>query len=132
MSEVEYAAQKARKSVNRAALVCRGKRPFFDWLVTVNEFCAKKTFEEFCEDDYQVYLVEKQCGPERIDLDRIISDYWPIIVEMESWSHTSDDDTLAPVSDQKTFTEWFEIELHTSVTDLIGTPIISSPAPIDW
>lgn len=110
--------------INRAAVLVRLKKPFINWINTVDPYDTRSsvTLEE-ANEDRTVYLIddaEAEHVEEWIDLN-----FMQLFeCELEDWYQ---DETLWPQNiDKNLFDAWCEIECHTVVVDTVGGEISES------
>ena len=103
--------------INRSLIVIRPKQPFLDWLHSILDEDKIIDLEDI-NDDATAYLV-----PEVLSQDEeagIIEWCADFVFEHELWSWYTDE-ALWPVGrDAAMFREWFDVEFHSVVNDLVG------------
>src|SRR3990167_5070243 len=104
--------------LNRAALIIRPKQPFLDWAASLDDsgLVPDVTGEQ------PVYLIpEFESDDEGQEVLRQV--YAEIFErELDGW-HT-DPSAWPQKRDFKTFRQWFSVELHSVVEDLMGDALI--------
>ena len=109
------------KEIDRSILTVRAKQPFLDWLHSlpdpdpvgytldeVNRDQSAYLLPEYEDDNQMEYLLEK---------------YFKQIFEEQLNGWWLDADAWPPRRDLKTFKEWFDVEFHSIVFDLVDKPI---------
>jgi len=104
--------------INRAALIVRPKAPYIDWAKSL------QTSGELPSPDGEqtVYLI-----PEFEDLDDltvILADVYEEIFEKELFGWNTDESTWPTERTMEEFLNWFKIEVHTMIDDLVGDEFI--------
>ena len=105
--------------INRALIIVRPKQPFFEWAQTVAYEEGLKL--EDVREDPTAYLI-----PEPWDKDEqaeILTWCYERVFEAELESWYTDEDAWPQHRDLKMFLEWFEVEFHNMVFDLLDEPI---------
>ena len=110
--------------INRAAVILKYKLPAVHWINEVDPY--EESSEISLEDanhDRSVYLISDHDAENDVALQKwILLNYETLFeVELEGW-YT--DETLWPSKRSlMLFNEWFDVECHTVVEDIVGTPI---------
>ncbi len=106
--------------INRSLVVVKPKEPFLKWAQSLEEPDSEWTLEEFAE-DASAYLIPElwEPGDEREMLKLI---YEALFVEqLRDWY--TDEASWPQERSLEMFLEWFEVEFHSLVFDLVGEPI---------
>lgn len=101
--------------VNRAVLVVKPKRPFLDWLRETEDPPAEATLE-FLRKDCNAYLIPVVESDE--DERRVIRRYHKRLFENELTGWLTNKSQWPKRRGLETFLTWFEVEIHSVVTDL--------------
>ena len=105
--------------INRSAIIVKLKQPYIDW---TNSLDASDVYSsEQINKENHIYLIEEYESDKELEI--IIMDFYSEIfkIELSSWVT---DETLWPVNrDYKTFKQWFDIEPHSTVFDMIDEDI---------
>ena len=101
--------------INRCAVTVRAKQPFMDWLTALPD--PVKPTLELVNQDPSVYLL-----PEVDDLSEqedLLAEFYDLIFEEElvGWWRVEDD--WPQVRTLGLFMEWFDIEFHSMILDLV-------------
>ena len=105
--------------IDRSLIVVRPKQPFLDWVQSV-DYAEGLTLEQV-RDDASAYLIpELWNDDERPD---ILEWCYEDVFEAELGSWYTDPAVWPPNRDLKIFLEWFDIEFHSGVCDLVDDPI---------
>ncbi len=106
--------------LNRSVAILKPKQPFFDWFKSLPD-PTNLTPEECCE-DATVYLIPDFEDDE--ERESIVKEFYGALfkeVLLGWWTHPKDwpqERTL------EVFHEWFTLELHSLVIDLVSGPVI--------
>ena len=103
--------------VNRCLIIVKPKQPFLDWLRSVEPDDKDLQFEDINE-DLTAYLVPEV---ETLDEQEEIIDWCAeFVFERELWSWYTDEDLWPVGRNAPMFREWFDIEFHSLVDDVVG------------
>lgn len=106
--------------LNRCLLTIKAKEPFLNWVNSLPD-SDKVTIEELNEDT-AVYLVPEYEDDDQRD--RILKKVYKDIFEEQLESWWIDEKYYPAKRDLKTFKQWFHVEFHSMITDLVGTDFI--------
>lgn len=108
--------------INRCAVVVRAKRPFLEWLKNLPDpIDSKKNLSDINREPHVYLLPEYEINDEKALL---LAYFYDTIFETElgGWWTNMDDwprnRTLAM------FKDWFSVEFHTIVEDLLDAPLL--------
>ena len=105
--------------LNRVAVIVKPKKPFFDWLQALPDPCD--VTPEEADDDSTVYLFpEYEDDKERL---KLLKKFYVLIFEQELsgwWIVESD---WPNERSYTIFTEWFDVQFHSVVHDLVDAPL---------
>jgi hypothetical protein len=102
--------------INRSLIVVKPKQPFLDWIRSVD---PDQTLDlKDISDDPTAYLIP-ECGTDE-EREQIIDWCADFLFEQELWSWYTDEDLWPVRRDAQTFREWFEVEFHSLVFDVVG------------
>lgn len=107
--------------INRSAVTVRGKAPFLAWLRGLPDpVDADLTLDEI-NNERTVYLLPDVADAD--DSSVVLSEYYDLIFEseLEGW-WTKESDWPAN-RDFELFGEWFDVEQHSIVEDLVDAPL---------
>lgn len=104
--------------INRSAVLIRPKQPYIDWASTLDD---SEVVPEI-DGEKTIYLIPEYDSPEQGWI--ILRKYYEDIFENEllGW-HTYEPEWPQDRS-YKMFKEWFDIEFHSTIEDLVGGSII--------
>ena len=103
--------------VKRSAITIKGKKPFKDWLVSID--AENDMLDLMNEPD--VYLLPYFDDPEELEI-WMSKNFDPIFVDqMNNWY--IDEKLWSQKRTYKTFKEWFDFSLYTSIWDTLDKPI---------
>jgi len=106
------------RTINRAALILKPRQPFFEW---VNSHSLSKLEPGRPTYDFSIYLVE-EAG---IDIDprAAVAQHYKRLFELELADALQDRAHWPTIRDLNTFSNWFDVEMHSMVVDLLTKPI---------
>lgn len=108
------------KTVNRAAIVVQPKKPFVDWVNSVDGEHSKVSLDEIC-DDYSCYLIPEVLS-RREQKEYLEQNYVGIFFNEASCWH-ADRSAWPSQPSFRTFLEWFTVSFHSAVFDTAGQPL---------
>jgi len=108
------------KKVNRSVIVVRAKEPFLQWLNSLPN-PGKFTLDELNQDSTTFLLPEYENDSE---MEKLLERYYPFIFEEELDGWWRDPDSWPSKRNMKTFKDWFDIEFHCMVFDLVDKPLM--------
>ncbi|CUA82655.1 MULTISPECIES: hypothetical protein [Gulbenkiania] len=114
--------------VDRCVAVIKPREPFVAWLNAVPGNDAELSLESLRADCTVILLPEFTDPEEGV---ACIDDLYDKLFRMElaSWY---DDESLWPADRSlKTFWEWFDVEIHSTVIDSVDADLTNSPAGFD-
>ncbi len=104
--------------LNRAALIVRPKQPFLDWAAGLDD----SGLVPDVEGEKTVYLIpEFESDEEGL---RVLKRVYAEIFERELDGWHTDPSAWPQKRDFKTFQQWFSIELHSVVEDVVDDALI--------
>jgi len=106
--------------INRSILIVKAKQPFQLWLQSLPD-PADLTLQQINRDNAAYLLPEYDDDGDR---GKLLRRYFGLIFEeqLASWWR---DETDWPVKrDLMTFTQWFDVEFHSVVLDLVDKPLL--------
>lgn len=104
------------RQLKRTAIIVKPKAPYIQWANSLDDD-GVKLGEDF-EPEHMVYLIEDM-GDYLVDIEAMIEPYYEFIFEEElnAWHRRESD---WPVNrDLSTFLEWFDVEYHSMIIDLV-------------
>jgi len=107
-------------ALNRAALIVKPKKAYIDWANSLGDGGPKLDLDE-PPPEYTIYLVE-ELGQD-IDPRPALRMHCSSIFDQELAGWHTDPNAFPPKRDLETFSEWFDVELHSLVVDLAGSPL---------
>jgi len=103
--------------VNRCLIIVKPKQSFLNWLRSVEPDDKDLQFEDINK-DVTAYLVPEV---ETLDEQEEIIDWCAeFVFERELWSWYTDEDLWPVGRNAAMFREWFDIEFHSLVDDVVG------------
>ena len=104
------------QSVNRTAVVIKPKQPFVDWLNSIPDEDISFTLEQVSEDNITFLIPEYDSSEESL---AYIKKTYSEIFEFELFGWYTTEELWPEKRSWKMFQEWFEIEIHSEVFDLV-------------
>jgi len=106
--------------LNRSIIIIKAKEPFLSWLSSLPEPENNISLDEINFDSSVYLLPEYEMDDERED---ILADYYDIIFEDQLADWWTDSAIWPKTRDLSTFKEWFNIEFHSLILDLVDLPL---------
>jgi len=104
--------------INRSALLVAPRAPFLNWAERYGDGVPYPIGEERTVYLLPSYALETEVG-------EIVEHYYDIIFESELESWMLDDSTWPKERTYAVFREWFDVEVHSVVLDLVaGEPLV--------
>ena len=112
--------------INRSLAIIKPKQQFLDWLMTCIDPVPEITLEELRRDATALLIPE--CDDEESALQFVYSNFSELFErELEDWVV---DEGLWPAGRTlKLFKEWFDIEVHSMVTDMVEDDFANMQSP---
>ena len=110
--------------VNRSAIIVKPKQPYIDWANHFDAGGPTLTLEKGRRDP-SVFLadhLEDEPEPEKI-----LKKYYKTIFEDQLSAWTTTEETWPRNRDQRTFLEWFDVDICTMVMDLYKDALEQEP-----
>ena len=107
-------------TVNRSLLIVRAKKPFLGWLKSLPD-PANVTMSEVNEDNTVYPLPDFENDKEQ---DEILSHVFGLIFEEQLMGWSQDDRDWPSDRSFAVFKEWFDVEFHSLVLDLVDEPLM--------
>jgi hypothetical protein len=102
--------------INRSLVVVKPKQPFLEWLNSLEEDDVDLTLEELQYDSSTYLVPEFETDDEQME---ILEWCYSYIFENELMAWYTYEPEWPDNRDLKKFLEWFEVEFHSNVTDLV-------------
>ena len=102
--------------INRGLMVVKPKQPFLDWIRSVDEAPGNLQLKDL-QDDCSTYLVPEFDTPN--DLRAVIAWCWDVVFDQELYSWFTDENLWPIDRTEEMFRDWFDIEFHSLVFDLV-------------
>ncbi|MEP7359047.1 MAG: hypothetical protein ABI847_17485 [Anaerolineales bacterium] len=109
-------------SLNRAAAIIRPKQPLLDWLRSQPDWDFDLTLEEMRADEALVLLV-----PDYGTLDEArdyVARNFELVFSLELNGWYTDPNLWPASRTAAMFLEWFEVELHSQIADIVREPLM--------
>ena len=106
--------------LNRSIIIIKAKEPFLSWLSSLPEPENNISLDEINFDNSVYLLPEYEMDDER---EEILADYYDIIFEDQLAAWWTDSAIWPKTRDLSTFKEWFDIEFHSLISDLVNLPL---------
>ena len=108
--------------INRTAVTVRAKQPFLDWLRQLPDPVGPEITLDGVNRDGTVYLLpEYDHDDERKDL---LTHFHDMIFESQLEAWWTEDSDWPLVRSLEVFKEWFTVEFHSIIEDLVDGPIL--------
>lgn len=111
--------------VDRSAAVLKPRQPFLDWLNKLPGNDIVLTLDEIRADCTVVMIPEVEEAEDGIAYIDEVADK---LFEMELASWVSDQELWPEKRNLKLFWEWFDVEIHLGVMDMVSDEIHNTPA----
>ena len=112
--------EKARTMINRSLLIVRAKQRFLDWLNSLPDPAITALDE--VNSDSTVYLVQDfESDDER---EKVLAHCYDLILEDQLSGWWTDKRDWPEIRDLETFKEWFDVESHSVVRDLLNESLV--------
>lgn len=105
-------------TINRAVLMVVPKKPFYDWLQSID---PEESYPMDSVLEYNSYLLEDTIMAN--EPKKVLNKHWKWIFENELFGHYIYEEMWPPKRTWKMFTEWFDLKFSTIVLDLIEKPL---------
>lgn len=102
--------------LNRSAITIKAKQPFIHWILSLPE--SEHITQEDIDEDRTVYLLPDITTDDYQEV--LIQEFYQRIFEEQLSDWHTDEQGWPPNRDVKMFKQWFEIEFHSIVLDLVG------------
>jgi len=106
--------------VNRSVFVVRAKEPFLQWLNSLPD-PGDFNLDEVNRDSTAYLLPEFEDDD---DMEKLLENYYSFIFEEQLDGWWRDPDSWPSKRDLNTFKEWFDVEFHCMVFDLVDKPLM--------
>jgi hypothetical protein len=111
-------------SINRCVVIVKAKEPFLRWVKGLPDPSESVTLESLREDTSAYLLPEYADDRER---DEILREFYEMIFDEELFGWWTDEQAHPSERTLQMFHEWFEIEFHSMVVDVLEDEIESEP-----
>ena len=106
--------------INRSILIVKAKQPFRQWLQSLPD-PANYTLEQINQDNAAYLLPQYDADDDR---KKLLRRYFGLIFEEQLSSWWRDETDWPAQRDMKTFIQWFDVEFHSVVLDLVDKPLL--------
>jgi len=107
--------------LNRAAILLKYKQPAVDWINSIDTSDDFLVTLESVNKEKTVYLIDEESAEH---LDKMLENNYMIFFENELNNWYLDENVWPNNLTLSLFNKWFDIECHSIIEDLVGTPII--------
>jgi hypothetical protein len=104
--------------INRGALIVRPKQPFLDWAARLDD----SGIVPDAEGEQTVYLIPEFEDDQ--EASAVLKRIYAEVFERELWGWHTDESAWPQNRTLAMFREWFDIELHSVVEDIVGEELI--------
>ena len=108
--------------INRSLIIVRAKAPFLNWLKSLPD-PINLTLDQLNQDNKAYLVQEIESDKQR---EKILEHYFPLIVEEQLSGWWTDEGDWPEIEDLKVFREWFDVEIHSVVIDLLDEKIVDA------
>ncbi len=105
--------------VNRSVVIVKAKEPFVRWLKSLPD--PMDTSLEEINEDATAYLLPDYSHDD--EQDEILRRYYPAIFDEQLDGWWTEERDWPPKRTYSLFTQWFDIEFHSLVIDLVDAPL---------
>lgn len=105
--------------VNRSVVTVKAKEPFVRWLKSLPD-PMDISLKEINEDTTAYLLPDCSDDDEQ---DKLLRRYYPAIFEEQLEDWWTDERDWPPKRTYSLFTEWFSVEFHSMLVDLVDAPL---------
>jgi hypothetical protein len=105
--------------VNRSVVIVKAKEPFVRWLKSLPD-PMDISLEDINEDATAYLLPDYSYDDEQ---DEILRRYYPAIFEEQLDGWWTEERDWPPTRTFALFTQWFDIEFHSLIVDLVDAPL---------
>ena len=109
------------KEIDRSILIIRAKKPFLDWLHSLPDPQPVRYTLDEVNRDRSAYLMPEYEDDSQMEY--LLRKYFKQIFEEQLNGWWLDPEVWPSKRDLKTFKEWFDVEFHSVVFDLVDRPI---------
>jgi hypothetical protein len=107
--------------INRSILIVKAKQPLLLWLQSLPD-PADFTLRQVNQDTATYLLPEYESDNER---KKLLERYFDLIFEEQLSSWWQDKTDWPAKRDMATFIQWFDVEFHSVILDLVDEPLLS-------
>jgi len=106
--------------INRCILIVKAKQPFLLWLQSLPD-PANLTLQQINRDNAAYLLPAYEDDNDR---KKLLRRYSNVIFEEQLSGWWQDETDWPARRDMKTFTQWFDVEFHSVVLDVVAKPLL--------
>jgi hypothetical protein len=103
-------------AINRCVAIVKAKQPFLDWAKGLPDPPTEITLATFHVDSHAYLLPEFEMVDDQV---AILAEFYDEIFEQELTGWCTDDKTFPTKRTLPMFEEWFDVEFHSTVLDMI-------------
>lgn len=107
--------------INRAALILKLKQPAIDWINEVDSYRDAEISKEEALEERTVYLIDDESAE---NLDEMLKNNFEMFFEHELLLWYTDESLWPEELSYEMFKEWFEVECHSVVENVVDGPIL--------
>ena len=108
--------------INRCAITVRARESFLDWLNALPDPVSGDTTLEEVNSELHVYLLPDYGYDD--EREGLLAQFHDIIFERELDGWWTDETDWPQERNLEMFTQWFDVEFHSIVEDLVDAPLI--------
>jgi len=106
--------------INRSVVIVKARQPFLQWLRSLPD-PADVTLEQVNQDNASYLLPDYETDNEGKE---ILRQYFDLIFEEQLAGWWRDETAWPSRRDLATFMQWFDVEFHSVVLDLVDEPLL--------
>jgi hypothetical protein len=107
--------------INRSLVIIRLKQPFADWANNLPDVKRETTTDELNEDSTVILIPDFNS---KLEAKKFIAKHYSELFDEELFGWCTNEDWWPQKRTEKMFWEWFDVEFHSEIIDLINKPII--------
>ena len=107
--------------INRAVVVVKARQPMVDWINHHPDLDMRTTLEELHEDCTAILVPDKDDNEQ---IRAYVTRLKPTLFANELASWYRDESTWPDPLSARLFNQWFDLEVHSCVLDVVDRPIV--------
>jgi hypothetical protein len=106
----------AMKGINRCVAIVKAKQPYLAWAQSLPDPMPGTTLASFHDDSHAYLLPECEMVDDQV---AILAEFYDEIFVQELTAWCTDEKTFPPRRTLPMFEEWFDVEFHSTVLDML-------------